>query len=71
LQLQPGEPRASFLLAESYNAQGKNLDRASQLARQALAQMPDYKRGYALLSEIYTKQGRTGEAAEAAAQAAR
>jgi arylsulfatase A-like enzyme/tetratricopeptide (TPR) repeat protein len=69
LQLQPGEPRASLLLAESYNALNKNLDQAEGLARQGLAQMPDYKRGYALLAEIYTKQGRTREAAEASARA--
>jgi tetratricopeptide (TPR) repeat protein len=65
LQLKPGEPRASFLLAESYAAAGKNLDQALQLSRQGLARMPDYKRGYVLMAEIYRKQGRDREADEA------
>ena len=70
LKLRPGEPRASFLLAESYNLLDKNLDDAVQLTRQGLKQMPDYKRGYELLAEIYGKLGRGKEAAEAAAMAA-
>ena len=70
LQLQPGDPRASFLLAESYNLVDRNLDDAVRLARQGLAQMPGHKRGYALLAEVYTKLGRSKEAAEAAAMAA-
>jgi arylsulfatase A-like enzyme/tetratricopeptide (TPR) repeat protein len=69
LQLRPGDPRASFLLAESYNLLNRNLDEALQLARQGLAQMPDYTRGYALLAEVYRKLGRDKEAAEASAMA--
>jgi arylsulfatase A-like enzyme/tetratricopeptide (TPR) repeat protein len=70
LKLKPGEPRASFLLAESYNLLDRNLDEAVQLTRQGLAQMPDHKRGYALLAELYGKLGRQDEAADAAAKAA-
>lgn len=70
LQLKPGEPRASMLLAEAYSTLGTNLDDALQLARQGLAQMPDYKRGYVLMAEIYKKQGRVREANEALAMAA-
>jgi tetratricopeptide (TPR) repeat protein len=71
LQLRPGEPRASFLLAETYNLLNKNLEEALQLARQGLAQIPDNKRGYALLAEIYKKLGRDKEADEANAMAKR
>jgi tetratricopeptide (TPR) repeat protein len=71
LQLKPGEPRASLLLAESYSLLGRNLEEASQLARQGLAQMPDYKHGYVLLAEIYRKLGRVREADEALANASK
>jgi len=71
LQLKPGEPRASLLLAETYNLLGTNLEEASQLARQGLAQMPDYKQGYVLLAEIYRKLGRVQEADEALARASK
>lgn len=49
----------------------RNLDEAVELARRGLVQMRDHKRGYALLAELYTKLGRSKEAAEAAAMAAR
>ena len=71
LKLQPGEPRASLLLAESLNLANTDLDEAVQLTRQGLKQLPDHKRGYALLSELYTKLGRNKEAAEASAMAGR
>jgi len=69
LQLRPGEPRASFLLAETYNLLNKNLEEALQLTRQGLALIPDNKRGYALMAEIYRKLGRDREADEASAMA--
>ncbi len=71
LELQPGEPRASFLLAETYNLLNKNLEEALQLTRQGLAQIPDNKRGYALMAEIYKKLGRDKEADEASGMAKR
>ncbi len=58
LALQPGDPRAAFLLAESYNLLNTNLEEALQLTRQGLAQMPDYKRGYELMAELQKKLGR-------------
>jgi tetratricopeptide (TPR) repeat protein len=67
LQLRPGEPHASFLLAETYARTGNNLEQALQLVRQGLSQMPDYKHGYVLMAEIYRKLGRAKEADEAAA----
>ncbi len=69
LQLRPGEPRASFLLAETLGQLNTNLEQAVQLTRQGLAQMPDYKRGYELLADLYTRLGRSAEAAQAAAAA--
>jgi tetratricopeptide (TPR) repeat protein len=58
LELKPGEPRASFLLAETYNILNRNLEEALQLTRQALTQIPDNKRGYALAAELSKKLGR-------------
>jgi arylsulfatase A-like enzyme/tetratricopeptide (TPR) repeat protein len=58
LELRPGEPRASFLLAETYNILNRNLEEALQLTRQALAQIPDNKRGYDLMAELSKKLGR-------------
>jgi arylsulfatase A-like enzyme/tetratricopeptide (TPR) repeat protein len=71
LELRPGEPRASFLLAETYNLLNKNLDEALRLTRQGLALIPDSKRGYALMAELLKKLGRDKEADEASAMAAR
>jgi tetratricopeptide (TPR) repeat protein len=59
LLVQPGDPRASFLLAESYNLLNTNLEEAVQLTRQGLAQMPDNKRGHELLAELQKKLGRS------------
>jgi arylsulfatase A-like enzyme/predicted Zn-dependent protease len=71
LELRPGEPRASFLLAETYNLLNRNLDEALRLTRQGLALIPDNKRGYALMAELLKKLGRDKEADEASAMAAR
>jgi arylsulfatase A-like enzyme/predicted Zn-dependent protease len=68
-QLTPGDPRAAFLLAETYNALNRNLEEAIQLTRQGLGAMPGYKRGYVLMAEVYRKLGREKEAQEAAAAA--
>jgi arylsulfatase A-like enzyme/Tfp pilus assembly protein PilF len=68
-QLTPGDPRAAFLLAETYNALNRNLDEAIQLTRQGLGAMPEYKRGYVLMAEVYKKLGREKEAQEALAMA--
>ena len=68
-QLNPGDPRPGFLLAETYNALNRNLEEAIQLTRQGLAVMPDYKRGYVLMAQVYQKLGREKEAQEALAQA--
>ena len=58
LKLKPGDPKASFLLAESYNLLNTNLEEALRLTRQGLAQMPENKRGYALMAELQKKLGR-------------
>jgi arylsulfatase A-like enzyme/Tfp pilus assembly protein PilF len=57
LELRPGDPRASFLLAETYNLLNKNLEEALRLTRQGLAQIPDNKRGHELLAELSRKVG--------------
>lgn len=68
-ELTPSDPRAGFLLAETYNALNRNLDDAIRLTRQGLAVMPEHKRGYVLLAQVYEKLGRTKEAREALAHA--
>lgn len=69
LEIQPRNPRASLLLAETYVVSQGNLEDALQLAKSALEQRPDYKKGYILLSTIYAKLGRQKEAVQAKRQA--
>ena len=69
-ELTPGDPRPGFLLAETYNVLNRNLDDAIRLTREGLAVMPEHKRGYVLLAQVYEKLGRKKEAEEALAKAA-
>ena len=68
-ELTPSDPRAGFLLAETYNVLNRNLDDAIRLTRQGLAVMPEHKRGYVLMAQVYEKLGRKKEAQEALAKA--
>src|SRR5206468_4069499 len=70
LRLRPGDPRASFWLAEMYVGLNRNYDQALQLTQSTIAQQPNFKEAYTLLSYIYNKLGREKEAREAERQAA-
>lgn len=69
LHLRPADPRASFWLAEMYMALNRNYEQALQLTQTTLAQQPNFKEAYTLLSYIYNKLGRQEEAREAERQA--
>ena len=66
--LPPAGP-ASFWLAEMYVALNRNYDQALQLTQSTIAQQPNFKEAYTLLSYIYNKLGREKEAREAERQA--
>ncbi len=69
VRLQPENFGVCYLLADSLTQSGGDLQQARELAEKAVRLNPQFRRGYTLLAEIYSKLGMSREAA-AASQAA-
>jgi len=65
VRIQPENFGACFLLADSLVQSGGDLQQARTLAEKAVSLNPQFRRGYVLLADIYSKLGMSREAAAA------